>query len=87
MAEKRLELDWSRSNTGTRWVTSTAVRAKEPTCPSCSAGVFRVRPISRCLIYSTMFLPREKHQLLIKLVILQFSNPQPDKISERIECC
>lgn len=55
--------------------------------PSCSAGVSRASPILRQLIYSTLFLPREKHQLLIKLVFLQFSNPKLDELSGRAECC
>lgn len=85
MAGKRLK--WSRADAGTKWVTSIAARAKEPSCPSCSAGVFRASPILRHLIYSTLFLPREKHQLLIKLVFLQFSDPKPDEISGRTERC
>lgn len=85
MAGKRFER--SRSDAGTKWVRIVAARAKEPSCPSCSAGVFRASPILRHLIYSTRFLPREKHQLLIKLVLLQFSDPKPDELSGRTECC
>jgi len=34
-----------------------------------------------------LFLPGEKHQLLIKLMFSQFSDPKPDKISGRTEYC
>lgn len=64
-----------------------AARAKELSCPFCSTGVCRASPILRYLIYSTLFLPREKHQLSIKLMFLQFSDPKTEEISEGTECC
>lgn len=59
---------------GTKWVMSITARAKEPLLRWC----FRASPTWRHLIYSMLFLPREKHQLLIKLMFLQFSDPKSD---------
>lgn len=70
----RKGLERSRADAGTKWVTSIAARAKEPLLRWC----FRASPTWRHLIYSILFLPREKHQLLIKLMFLQFSDPKSD---------
>lgn len=70
----RKGLEQTRANAGMKWVTSITVRAKEPLLCWC----FRASPAWRHLIYSILFLPREKHQLLIKLVFLQFSDPKSD---------
>lgn len=40
--------------------------SRELSSPPCSLGAFGASWISRHLIYSAAFLPREKHQLLIK---------------------
>lgn len=70
----RKGLEQTRANAGTKWVMSITVRAKDPLLRWC----FRASPAWRHLIYSILFLPREKHQLLIKLVFLQFSDPKSD---------
>lgn len=70
----RKRLEQTRGNAGTKWVMSIPVRVKEPLLRWC----FRASPAWRHLIYSMLFLPREKHQLLIKLVFLQFSDPKSD---------